>query len=245
MPLTRLLVYGAFLCALLCPALTPAAAAAAPAACGFALGFATLHDLIPDVVGDCVANAAPQPDGDVQQPTVNGMLVWRKADNWTAFTDGAMTWINGPCGLQSRPNTLVFPWETGATCTQSRFASFVGTWEAPNTLLVVFDSGYARFRWKSGPCAPGGSGYGSPRCAQSAGGLESRDEHAELQLPDASFTPLPTASAAVLTSTSRSVLAQGNVSLTVLADGLLQIQQDRGVTAYVCQAPRDPGTCQP
>src|SRR5207244_250185 len=103
------------------------AAAPAPDACSFTQGFASLHDQIPDVVGNCLTNAAPQPNGDVQQPTANGMLVWRKADNWTAFTDGSMTWINGPCGLQSRPNGLTFGWENGETCNQSRFSSFVGT----------------------------------------------------------------------------------------------------------------------
>jgi len=38
-------------------------------------------------------------------------MAWRKADNWTAFTNGAMTWINGPVGVQSRPNDLRFDWE--------------------------------------------------------------------------------------------------------------------------------------
>ena len=42
------------------------------AGCSFAQGFATLHDLIPDVVGDCIADAAPQPNGDVQQQTTKG-----------------------------------------------------------------------------------------------------------------------------------------------------------------------------
>jgi hypothetical protein len=39
------------------------------------------------------------------------LLVWRKADNWTAFTDGYRTWLNGPQGLQQRLNTELFPWE--------------------------------------------------------------------------------------------------------------------------------------
>jgi hypothetical protein len=42
------------------------------------------------------------------------LLVWRAADNWTAFTDGASTWINGPLGIQSRPNSQRFVWETCA-----------------------------------------------------------------------------------------------------------------------------------
>ena len=38
-------------------------------------------------------------------------MVWRKLDNWTAFTDGYRTWINGPNGLQARLNTEQFDWE--------------------------------------------------------------------------------------------------------------------------------------
>ena len=45
------------------------------------------------------------------QQTTGGLLVWRKADNWTAFTDGYRTWINGPNGLVQRLNTERFEWE--------------------------------------------------------------------------------------------------------------------------------------
>jgi hypothetical protein len=50
-------------------------------------------------------------NGDGLQHTSGGLLVWRKADNWTAFTDGFQTWINGPTGLQERLNTARLPWE--------------------------------------------------------------------------------------------------------------------------------------
>src|SRR3989442_1330880 len=81
MPPARLIVRVALLCPVLCAAPVAAASAArASAACGFTQGFAALHDLIPDVVGACVTDAVPQAGGDVQQPTANGMLVWRKAD---------------------------------------------------------------------------------------------------------------------------------------------------------------------
>src|SRR5439155_10452091 len=39
------------------------------------------------------------------------LLVWRKADNFTAFTDGYRTWVQGPFGLQKRLNTERFAWE--------------------------------------------------------------------------------------------------------------------------------------
>jgi hypothetical protein len=84
-----------------------------PGHCEFLLGFKALHDLIPSTVGDCIEDEYHNPDnGDALQHTTTGLLVWRKADNWTAFTDGSTTWINGPDGLVSRPNDgPYFPWE--------------------------------------------------------------------------------------------------------------------------------------
>jgi Protein of unknown function (DUF4232) len=87
------------------------AAEASP--CAFVLGFATLHDLIPSVVGECVDDETHNPDnGDALQLTTNGLLVWRKVDNWTAFTDGSQSWVNGPLGLQQRSNDQRFAWES-------------------------------------------------------------------------------------------------------------------------------------
>jgi hypothetical protein len=92
-------------------ALMSGGAEAQTGGCSFSLGFADLHTLLPDVVGDCLSNAVAEPNGDVQQQTTNGLLAWRKADNWTAFTNGSTTWINGPDGVQSRPNDQRFSWE--------------------------------------------------------------------------------------------------------------------------------------
>lgn len=86
--------------------------AAAQPGCQFLLGFAALHDQIPAIVGNCLEDQHFDPQtGDALQRTTNGLLAWRKADNWTAFTDGATTWLSGPFGLQSRPNGDRFPWE--------------------------------------------------------------------------------------------------------------------------------------
>jgi hypothetical protein len=57
--------------------------------------------------------------GNSLQQTVGGLAVWRKEDNWTAFTNGSTTWLLGPCGLQTRPNAgPFFSWEgkLGAPC---------------------------------------------------------------------------------------------------------------------------------
>ena len=93
---------------------SPAPAAAAPSGpCQFILGFAALHNLDPQDIGDCVDNQAFAPNGDAQQHTTKGLMAWRKADNWTAFTNGYRTWINGPAGLVNRLNTgPLFPWES-------------------------------------------------------------------------------------------------------------------------------------
>lgn len=93
-------------------ALAPLAPPTRAETCTFVLGFKTLHDLIPDVVGNCVVDEHHNPaNGDALQETTRGLLVWRKADNFTAFTDGYRTWVNGPLGLQVRLNTERFAWE--------------------------------------------------------------------------------------------------------------------------------------
>lgn len=83
--------------------------------CVFQLGFKALRDLIPDVVGDCVENERHNPEtGMTLQSTTNGQMIWRKADNWTGFTDGQRIWLNGPKGLQQRLNSERFDWEAPA-----------------------------------------------------------------------------------------------------------------------------------
>ena len=80
--------------------------------CQFVLGFKTIRDLIGhDTVGECLDSEHYNAIGDSVQHTTGGLLAWRKADNWTAFTDGYRTWVNGPNGLQQRLNTERFEWE--------------------------------------------------------------------------------------------------------------------------------------
>jgi thermitase len=100
--------------------LLPRHAAAAPfavppaaQACQFTLGFATLRGLVgSEVVGECLENELHDAaSGDAVQMTTSGLLVWRKLDNWTAFTDGQHTWLNGPNGVEERTNAERFAWE--------------------------------------------------------------------------------------------------------------------------------------
>jgi hypothetical protein len=87
----------------------PALAQSAP--CQYILGFATLHALDTADTGNCLDNQVFAANGDAQQHTTNGLMAWRKADNWTAFTNGYWTWINGPNGLAKRLNTQRYSWE--------------------------------------------------------------------------------------------------------------------------------------
>jgi hypothetical protein len=92
-------------------AVPPAAAAPLAAPCELTGGFKTLGDMVPEI-GECVEDAhAEASTGNVLQKTTGGLLVWRRAGNWTAFTDGAHTWVNGPFGLQQRLATERFDWE--------------------------------------------------------------------------------------------------------------------------------------
>src|SRR5687768_8512136 len=89
----------------------PAASAQAqPAACQFVRGFADVRALAgAAVVGNCLEDERSTINGDVVQATTNGLMVWRKIDNFTAFTDGFRSWINGPAGLVSRLNSQRLP----------------------------------------------------------------------------------------------------------------------------------------
>src|SRR5919198_5930340 len=109
----RRTVAALFIAALLVPlAEVGAPATSAQQPCVFLFGFKALHDLIPDIVGDCTTDEQHAANGDGLQFTTRGLMVWRKADNWTAFTDGSTTWINGPEGIASRPNAgPPFDWE--------------------------------------------------------------------------------------------------------------------------------------
>ena len=165
-PLNVLLAVLALVLSVL-PSPTPAAAQSA--GCTFTLGFRALHDQIPQIVGDCTENEHfNQANGNAEQRTARGLLVWRKADNWTAFTDGATTWINGPAGLASRPNAgPLFPWESRsapapaaapsgsgmATQNQSGWAT-VTQIIGPATLAVRNDAGERFNVWHIGLIGP-------------------------------------------------------------------------------------------
>ena len=82
------------------------------AACDFKLGFAGIHGELADRVGDCLTDEHyDATTGDALQETTGGLLVWRRADNTVAFTDGATTWLESRFGLVVRANGERFAWE--------------------------------------------------------------------------------------------------------------------------------------
>ena len=91
----------------------PATAASVPSqACRFVLGFDLLRLQLSDfLVGTCQEDQHDAGTGTEEQRTSRGLFAWRKSDNWTAFTDGYRTWINGPFGVQERLNSERFLWE--------------------------------------------------------------------------------------------------------------------------------------
>jgi len=102
--------------------------------CQFILGFQTLRNLDPQDTGYCVDNQTFAANGDAQQHTTKGLMAWRKADNWTAFTNGYQTWINGPQGLQERLNTQRFSWEEDAAT--NGFVIIVGAAEVSREAVL-------------------------------------------------------------------------------------------------------------
>ncbi len=88
--------------------LAASTASAAASGCEFVAGFAAIHAAIPNESGDCLDNQATMLNGDAQQHTANGLLVWRKVDNWTAFTNGSLTWIAPTASSKDRTRST-FP----------------------------------------------------------------------------------------------------------------------------------------
>jgi hypothetical protein len=106
----RRLLSGAIICLSVFLCLLPSARAADEPR--FLMGFRLLADMIPEIAGQPLEDERHNAlNGDGLQMTTRGLMVWRKADNWTAFTNGWWTWVNGPYGLQDRANYERFEWE--------------------------------------------------------------------------------------------------------------------------------------
>jgi hypothetical protein len=163
-------------------------------ACGFVLGFARLRGLLgPELVGDCLEEEHHNPaNGDALQRTTGGLLVWRKGDNWTAFTDGYRTWVDGPLGLQRRLNTDRFAWEgpppprpvgvRALFIARDGAAAVLTVQTAPGGACTLVQtpaggaapvdlgertadaSGYAAWSWTAGP--RGGAGVATVACGE-------------------------------------------------------------------------------
>jgi S1-C subfamily serine protease len=138
--------------------------ALAQGGCRLEQRFVALRDQVPEIVGDCVeASRTIATNGNVEQRTTKGELVWRSADNRAVFTNGSMTWIIGPNGLQSRSNSTTFDWEAIPVARQPESAGNAATnpspalsvaeivdQAAPSVVLVLGDLGSGRVSAGSG-----------------------------------------------------------------------------------------------
>lgn len=120
----------------------------------FKLGFKSLADQMPDLVGQPVEAEHHGANGDSLQQTTKGLMVWRKADNWTAFTNGAFTWVNGPYGVQSRENGARFPWEAQVAPSPAGFPE-IPIWDRRSvaTAYIVPGDGDTIYLWTGQPVA--------------------------------------------------------------------------------------------
>lgn len=110
--------------------------------CQIVLGFRTLDDAIPTVVGDCLDNQAFSVNGDAIQHTTNGLLVWRKPSNSTAFTNGGHTWVNLGYAIKDRDNRTRFreepDWWAFAVKADASFSSILDQeYTARNSLAQI------------------------------------------------------------------------------------------------------------
>src|SRR5262245_10749553 len=111
-PARRLFARATFALVLLASSVVSPTVNAQPA-CQFTLGFANFREAVgASIVGDCLEDARyDDVSGDATQATTGGTLHWRKHDNWTGFTNGMRTWVEGPDGVvQDRPIGERFAW---------------------------------------------------------------------------------------------------------------------------------------
>ena len=97
------------------PTPTPSSGATPPPTsgpCQYILGFKALHDQIVGHRRPLRNQRILERDRRLESDHPGRPDGLRKADNWTAFTNGSMTWLNGPCGVQMRPHAgPFFSWE--------------------------------------------------------------------------------------------------------------------------------------
>jgi hypothetical protein len=96
------------------PLTRPTAPPARPSDQQFAVSsrFRSLASQIAAQVGQPTDKEKTDPaTGNVLQATTGGMLIWKKSTNLTYFTDGFVTWVNGPRGLEYRQNDELLDWE--------------------------------------------------------------------------------------------------------------------------------------
>jgi phosphohistidine phosphatase SixA len=90
-----------------------AVASLSPVACKITLGFATMRDLVGEATaGRCLEDERQMPsNGNADQRTSTGLLVYRALDQCVLFVGATQTWINRDGAAVTRPNDQRFEWE--------------------------------------------------------------------------------------------------------------------------------------
>jgi hypothetical protein len=204
--------------------------------CELKLGFKALADQVPDVVGACLENERfNTANGNSEQRTTahhgkGGLLVWRKADNWTAFTDGYWTWVNGPFGVARRLNTETFDWEAPAPPAAPPAASAAPTAVAPVPLAPTGPLQTAPPRLTPTAAAAG------PAPTTCSVLLPGRDFAAVFQSPG-TVRPACETWARALTDRLRATRSE--------ADWCARVRVPKGMTDDTCRFLRSLGTAEP
>jgi hypothetical protein len=115
-------------------AVMPVVPAAAQTSCGFVFGFGALRAALPQVVGNCVWDEMHRDTGDATQVTDKGLLTWRKATGFTAFSNGKDIHV-------LRPGNVVDNQVSGAA-TDLRLALSQLLSEHADLALVAMQKGY-------------------------------------------------------------------------------------------------------
>lgn len=133
--------------------------------CQLAPVFVMLRDQVGrDRMGECVGPMVRNEAGDMTQPTTRGTLTLRSNDQVVAFSDGQMTWLFGPNGLESRPSGSRLAWENAGTG-RSTGGTFTGS--ATATATATPTPSYATTSPAFGTTA---NGYATPTSASSTTG---------------------------------------------------------------------------
>jgi hypothetical protein len=152
-------------------------------------------------------------------------------DRWAVMNDaGAIVAGDAPAWLGSAP-VMAAP----------DFSAFVGWWSRRDAQILIGNDGHAAFGWKVGACPP--LQPGAP-CDQFTNNSITYGGQAQITLSRVTGPP-PVATGQVTTKNASGVFSIGPISITLVDQNLVRLQQNDGTTALLCRPPHDPNSCEP